>query len=372
MTKKIKVMTVFGTRPEAIKMAPIVKLMQESDLFTPIVVLSSQHTAMLTQVTDLFNIKPDYDLDVMKAGQDLAEMTVKIIGGLDAFLKKERPDIVLVHGDTATTLGASMASFFNKIQVGHVEAGLRTWDKWAPYPEEVNRQMTDDISDLYFAPTELSRANLIHENHDYKKISVTGNTAIDTLRITSGKVDTEIDRILPDVDFTKKVLLLTMHRRENWGQPTIDVSQAVKQIIDEHDDVEFVIPVHLNPKVRKIVYDQLADTPRVHLIDPLNVFDFHELISRSYFILSDSGGVQEEAPYFHKPVLVLRDMTERPEGVTAGTLKLVGTTQNNVYQEISRLLNDQVEYDKMAKAKNPYGDGYAADRILDIIAQQFG
>lgn len=372
MKNKIKVMTVFGTRPEAIKMAPIIKLLQDDDRFESVVVLSSQHKEMLRQVTDLFDIESDYDLNVMKQGQTLSDITIKIIQQMNGILQSEKPDIVLVHGDTTTTFGASLATFYNSIKVGHVEAGLRTWNKWSPYPEEINRQMTDDISDLYFAPTNLSQANLIKENHPYNQITVTGNTAIDTLRITNGKVDTEIDDMLPDVDFDNhRVVLLTMHRRENWGEPTAEVSKVVRRVIDEHKDVEFVIPMHLNPKVREIIRGELADTERVHLIDPLNVFDFHDLISRSNFIMTDSGGVQEEAPYFHKPVLVLRNTTERPEGIQTGTLKLVGTDGANVYQEVTRLLSDQTEYDRMAQAKNPYGDGYAADRILEYISEYF-
>lgn len=372
MKRKIRVMTVFGTRPEAIKMAPIIKLMQTDERFESVVVPSSQHKEMLRQVTDLFEIQPDYDLNIMKQGQSLSEITVKIIQQLKNILLVEHPDIMLVHGDTTTTLGASLAAFYHSVKVGHVEAGLRTWNKWSPYPEEINRQVTDDISELYFAPTELSRANLLHENHPYRQISVTGNTAIDALRITKGQVTTQIDTLLSNVNFNDhKVILLTMHRRENWGKPTADVAKIVKKIVEEYKDVEFVVPMHLNPKVRAVLIGELGDTARIHLIEPLNVFDFHDLIAKSHFILTDSGGIQEEAPFFHKPILVLREETERPEGIHTGVLKLIGTNPENVYIEITKLLNDQAEYRKMARAKNPYGDGYAANRILDHIADYF-
>ncbi|MFD1472785.1 non-hydrolyzing UDP-N-acetylglucosamine 2-epimerase [Companilactobacillus mishanensis] len=368
---KIKVMTVFGTRPEAIKMAPLVlKLKQNSDRFETITVVTAQHREMLDSVLEIFKIKPDYDLNIMKERQTLSGITGLVLKMLDEIIEKEEPDIILVHGDTTTTFSASLSAFYHQTKIGHVEAGLRTWNKYSPWPEEMNRQMTDDLADLYFAPTDKSKANLLKENHNEDGIFVTGNTAIDALRSTVNE-DYHHD-ILDIIDPDKKMILITMHRRENQGEPMKQVFTAMKKVVETHDDIELIYPVHLNPVVQKTAKDILGDVDRVHLIEPLDVVDFHNLASKSYFIMTDSGGVQEEAPSLGKPVLVLRDTTERPEGVDAGTLKLVGTDADTVEKEMKRLIEDKAEYDRMANAKNPYGDGKASDRILDSISYYFG
>ena len=369
--KKIKVMTVFGTRPEAIKMAPIVKALQErSDEFEGVCVVSAQHRQMLDQVLEIFKITPDYDLDIMKQRQTLDQITSNVIMGLADVMDKEKPDIVLVHGDTTTTFAASVSAFYHQTQIGHVEAGLRTWNKYSPYPEEMNRQLTDVLADMYFAPTTQSRANLLQENHAADHIYVTGNTAIDALKQT---VDSDYHHdVLDLIDQDKRMILVTMHRRENQGEPMRRVFKAMLDVVQTHDDVEIIYPVHLNPVVQEAAQSILGNHPRIHLIDPLDVVDFHNLAARSYFIITDSGGVQEEAPSLGKPVLVLRDTTERPEGVTAGTLKLVGTDPDAVRSNMISLLDDAAEYKRMAEAKNPYGDGEASRRILDAIAYHFG
>ncbi|MCI1283563.1 MAG: UDP-N-acetylglucosamine 2-epimerase (non-hydrolyzing) [Lacticaseibacillus songhuajiangensis] len=369
--KKIKVMTVFGTRPEAIKMAPIVKALQErSDEFEGVCVVSAQHRQMLDQVLEIFKITPDYDLDIMKQRQTLDQITSNVIMGLADVMDKEKPDIVLVHGDTTTTFAASVSAFYHQTQIGHVEAGLRTWNKYSPYPEEMNRQLTDVLADMYFAPTTQSRANLLQENHAADHIYVTGNTAIDALKQT---VDSDYHHdVLDLIDQDKRMILVTMHRRENQGEPMRRVFRAMLDVVQTHDDVEIIYPVHLNPVVQEAAQSILGNHPRIHLIDPLDVVDFHNLAARSYFIMTDSGGVQEEAPSLGKPVLVLRDTTERPEGVTAGTLKLVGTDPDAVRSNMISLLDDAAEYKRMAEAKNPYGDGEASRRILDAIAYHFG
>ncbi|MCS8617609.1 non-hydrolyzing UDP-N-acetylglucosamine 2-epimerase [Latilactobacillus curvatus] len=368
---KIKVMTVFGTRPEAIKMAPLVLALKErADEFEAVTVVTAQHRQMLDQVLEIFKIKPDYDLDVMKQRQTLSEITSNVLMNLDKVIATEKPDIVLVHGDTTTTFAASISAFYNQTAIGHVEAGLRTWDKYSPFPEEMNRQLTDVLSDLYFAPTSQSEANLLQENHPQKAIYITGNTAIDALKQT---VQSDYNHsILDVVDADKRMILVTMHRRENQGEPMKRVFKVMRQVVETHDDVEIVYPVHLNPVVQEAAQDILGNHPRIHLIDPLDVVDFHNLSARSFFIMSDSGGVQEEAPSLGKPVLVLRDTTERPEGVEAGTLKLVGTQPEQVHDAMVELLDDQAVYDAMAHAKNPYGDGQASQRILDAIAYHFG
>ncbi|BBE25684.1 UDP-N-acetylglucosamine 2-epimerase [Latilactobacillus curvatus] len=368
---KIKVMTVFGTRPEAIKMALLVLALKEcSDEFEAVTVVTAQHRQMLDQVLEIFKIKPDYDLDVMKQRQTLSEITSNVLMNLDKVIATEKPDIVLVHGDTTTTFAASISAFYNQTAIGHVEAGLRTWDKYLPFPEEMNRQLTDVLSDLYFAPTSQSEANLLQENHPQKAIYITGNTAIDALKQT---VQSDYNHsILDVVDADKRMILVTMHRRENQGEPMKRVFKVMRQVVETHDDVEIVYPVHLNPVVQEAAQDILGNHPRIHLIDPLDVVDFHNLAARSFFIMSDSGGVQEEAPSLGKPVLVLRDTTERPEGVEAGTLKLVGTQPEQVHDAMVELLDDQAVYDAMAHAKNPYGDGQASQRILDAIAYHFG
>lgn len=371
LMKKIKVMTVFGTRPEAIKMAPLVlELQKQSQRFEAITTVSAQHREMLDQVLDIFHIKPDYDLNIMHARQTLTDITSNVLINLDKILKEVKPDIVLVHGDTTTTFAASVAAFYNQIPIGHVEAGLRTWEKYSPYPEEMNRQMTDAMTDLYFAPTNQSKANLLKENHKEDNIYITGNTAIDALKQT---VDKEyhhdiLDKVSPD----NKLILLTMHRRENQGEPMRRVFKVIREVVESREDVEVIYPVHLSPAVQEVAKEILGNTERIHLISPLDVVDFHNLAARSYFIMTDSGGVQEEAPSLGKPVLVLRDKTERPEGVEAGTLKLVGTESEKVKKEMEELLDNDAEYQRMAQAKNPYGDGKASERILDAIAYYFG
>ncbi|WP_180375927.1 non-hydrolyzing UDP-N-acetylglucosamine 2-epimerase [Ligilactobacillus salivarius] len=369
--KKIKVMTVFGTRPEAIKMAPLVlELQKQSQRFEAITTVSAQHREMLDQVLDIFHIKPDYDLNIMHARQTLTDITSNVLINLDKILKEAKPDIVLVHGDTTTTFAASVAAFYNQIPIGHVEAGLRTREKYSPYPEEMNRQMTDAMTDLYFAPTNQSKANLLKENHKEDNIYITGNTAIDALKQT---VDKEyhhdiLDKVSPD----NKLILLTMHRRENQGEPMRRVFKVIREVVESREDVEVIYPVHLSPAVQEAAKEILGNTERIHLISPLDVVDFHNLAARSYFIMTDSGGVQEEAPSLGKPVLVLRDTTERPEGVEAGTLKLVGTESEKVKKEMEELLDNDAEYQRMTQAKNPYGDGKASERILDAIAYYFG
>ncbi|MFD1456281.1 non-hydrolyzing UDP-N-acetylglucosamine 2-epimerase [Levilactobacillus lanxiensis] len=366
MTKPIKVMTVFGTRPEAIKMAPIILAMQQRPAeFTPITVVTAQHREMLDQVLEIFKIKPDYDLNIMKPKQTLSDITTRVLTHLDHVMTEAHPDIVLVHGDTTTTFAASVSAFYHQTLLGHVEAGLRTWDKYSPYPEEMNRQLTDILSDLYFAPTELSRQNLLKQAHPDDHIYVTGNTAIDALKQT---VDANYQHdVLTQVAPDHRMILLTMHRRENQGAPMHAVFKAVRRVVEAHPDVEVVYPVHLSPVVQAAAHEELGGMDRIHLIDPLDVVDFHNMAARSYFIMTDSGGVQEEAPSLNKPVLVLRDTTERPEGVTNGTLKLVGTDPAKVTAAMENLLSDQAAYDQMAQAKNPYGDGHASERILAAI-----
>lgn len=369
--KKIKVMTIFGTRPEAIKMAPLVlELERQPERFESIVTVTAQHRQMLDQVLDIFQIKPDYDLDVMKDRQTLADITANVLIGLESVMKEAKPDIVLVHGDTTTTFAAGISAFYNQIKVGHVEAGLRTWNKYSPFPEEMNRQVTDVLADMYFAPTTESEANLLQENHPADKIFITGNTAIDALQET---VKEEYQHeVLTKIASGNRLVLMTMHRRENQGVPMERVFHAIRQVVDKHEDVEVVYPVHLNPVVQEAADRILGNHPRIHLIAPLDVIDFHNLASRSYMIMSDSGGVQEEAPSLGVPVLVLRDTTERPEGVAAGTLRLVGTETDAVLDAMTELLEDPSAHQKMAEASNPYGDGLASKRILDAIAYEFG
>lgn len=359
-------MTVFGTRPEAIKMAPVVQRLKErSDEFTAITTVTGQHREMLNQVLSIFNIEPDYNLNIMKSKQTLVDITKNVIVKLDRVIKKKNPDIVLVHGDTTTTFAAALDTFYNRIPIGHVEAGLRTWKKYSPFPEEMNRQMCDVLSDLYFAPTLQSKNNLLKEGHLEENIFVTGNTAIDALKQT---VSDDYHHDVLDVTNKKnKLILVTMHRRENLGQPMKNVFEAIREVVLNNSNVEIIYPVHLNPKVQKVARNILGNLDRVHLINPLDVIDFHNLMARSYFVMTDSGGVQEEAPSLGKPVLVLRDTTERPEGVKAGTLKLVGTDRNTVKKLMQELLKGEKLYKEMSEASNPYGDGEAADRILDAI-----
>ena len=363
-------MAIFGTRPEAIKMAPLVlELKKQNAYFETVIVVTAQHREMLDSVLDIFQITPDYDLNIMKRKQTLSGITSSVILDLDAVLEKEQPQIVLVHGDTTTTFAAALSAFYHQIAVGHVEAGLRTWKKYSPWPEEMNRQMTDNLADLYFAPTAQSRANLLKENHPQQNIFVTGNTAIDALAQT---VQADYHhQVLDLIDPQKRMILVTMHRRENQGEPMRQVFRAIRDVVQAYSDVEVIYPVHLNPVVQKTAQEILGKQKRIHLIEPLDVLDFHNLIDRSYFIMSDSGGVQEEAPALKKPVLVLRDTTERPEGVVAGTLKLVGTHYDRVKNEMEQLLNDPKEYQSMAQAKNPYGDGQASQRICAALRYYF-
>lgn len=369
MKQPIKVMTVFGTRPEAIKMAPIILAMQQRPAeFTPITVVTAQHREMLDQVLSIFKIHPDYDLNIMRPNQTLSQITTRVLEHLDQVLTEAQPDIVLVHGDTTTTFAASVSAFYHQTLLGHVEAGLRTWDKYSPYPEEMNRQLTDVLSDLYFAPTELSRQNLLKQAHPDQAIYITGNTAIDALKQTVN--EDYHHAVLDQVKPGNRVILLTMHRRENQGAPMHTVLHAVRQVVEAHPDVEVVYPLHLSPAVQRVAHAELDGMARIHLIEPLDVVDFHNLAARSNFIMTDSGGVQEEAPSLNKPVLVLRNTTERPEGVTNGTLKLVGTDAKRVTEAMETLLTDPVAYRRMAEAKNPYGDGHAADRILAAIQEK--
>ena len=367
--KTIKVMNVFGTRPEAIKMAPLVQKLKQDERFEEVTVVTAQHREMLDQVLNIFKIKPDYDFNIMKKNQSLEGITAKVLVDMTKVLKEVKPDIVLVHGDTTTTFAASLASFYLQCPLGHVEAGLRTWNKYSPFPEEMNRQMTDDLTDLYFAPTKVSKQNLIEENHHSENIFITGNTAIDALAETVQE-DYHHD-VLDLIKPGNKIILVTMHRRENQGEPMRRVFKVMKQVVDSHDNVEIIYPVHLSPRVQKVAHEILGNDPRIHLIAPLDVVDFHNLAKLSYFIMTDSGGVQEEAPALNKPVLVLRDTTERPEGVEAGTLKLVGTQVDQVKKAMLELLENKAVYEQMAQARNPYGDGHASERIIDDIAYYF-
>lgn len=368
MIKPIKVMTIFGTRPEAIKMAPLVLEFQKyPDYFTPIVAVTAQHRQMLDQVLELFSITPNYDLNIMKERQTLAGITTKALVGLDDVMKEAKPDIVLVHGDTTTTFAAGLAAFYNQIIIGHVEAGLRTWNKYSPYPEEMNRQLTGVIADLHFAPTAQAEQNLIEEN---KKnfMFVTGNTATDALQTTVQSTYTHpvLEKLGSD-----RLVLLTAHRRENIGEPMRNIFRAVKRIVSEHNDIQVVYPVHLNPIVRELAQEILGNDPRIHLIEPLDVLDFHNFAARAYLILTDSGGIQEEAPSLGVPVLVLRDTTERPEGIEAGTLRLAGTNEETIYELTKELLVNSIEHEKMSQASNPYGDGKASERIAEAIRYYF-
>ena len=368
----IKVMTVFGTRPEAIKMAPVVlELQKHADRIQTIVAVTAQHRQMLDQVLDLFQITPDYDLDIMSQGQTLYDITTKSLMGLKDVLAKEKPDLVLVHGGTTTTFAGALASYYQQVPVGHVEAGLRTGDIYSPFPEEMNRKLTGAIAAIHFAPTATAKANLLKENVNPSHIYVTGNTVIDALMMTvAGDYDFGDD--LKDVDFhNHRVILLTTHRRENLGEPMRHIYKALRRIIEEIPDTEIVFPVHRNPLVRKVVEEELAGVDRIHLIDPMEYEPFANLMSLSSLVLTDSGGIQEEAPSLGKPVLVLRNTTERPEAVEAGTVRLIGTDKDVVYAETKRLLTDQAAYDAMSNAVNPYGDGKASQRIVQAILHVF-
>ena len=369
MTERLKVMTIFGTRPEAIKMAPLVlELQKHPEKIESIVTVTAQHRQMLDQVLSIFGITPDFDLNIMKDRQTLIDITTRGLEGLDKVMKEAKPDIVLVHGDTTTTFIASLAAFYNQIPVGHVEAGLRTWDKYSPYPEEMNRQLTGVMADLHFSPTAKSATNLQKENKDESRIFITGNTAIDALKTTVK--ETYSHPVLEKLG-SDRLVLMTAHRRENLGEPMRNMFRAIKRLVDKHEDVQVVYPVHMNPVVRETANDILGDHGRIHLIEPLDVIDFHNVAARSYLMLTDSGGVQEEAPSLGVPVLVLRDTTERPEGIEAGTLKLAGTDEETIFSLADELLSDKEAHDKMSKASNPYGDGRASERIVEAILKHF-
>lgn len=364
----IKVMTIFGTRPEAIKMAPLVKELESKKEIESIVCVTAQHREMLDQVLHIFKITPDYDLNIMKQGQTLSEITSRVILGLEEVIKKETPNIILVHGDTTTTFAGALAAFYNKVDIGHVEAGLRTYNKYSPFPEEANRQMVDRITDMFFAPTEVSKNNLLIENIPKEKIYITGNTAIDAMKYTIDKnYQNEIFNWLGK----DKMILLTAHRRENIGEPMYNIFRSVKRLVEDNPDIKVVYPIHMNPIIRSIANEVFDSNDRIKLIEPLEVIDFHNFINKSYLILTDSGGIQEEAPSLGKPVLVLRDTTERPEGITAGTLKLVGTNEDAIYKEASILLHDNLAYEKMSEASNPYGNGDASEKIVNAIIKKY-
>lgn len=361
-------MTIFGTRPEAIKMAPLVNQLKHEEALEPVVVVTAQHREMLDAVLETFDIQPDYDLNIMKAGQTLSDITSRVLKGLEAIIQQEKPDMILVHGDTMTAFASGLAAFYNQVAIGHVEAGLRTWNKYSPYPEEMNRQMISCLSDIHFAPTKQAKANLLKENIPSAKVVITGNTAIDAMNTTIQKdYHSEVMKRHKD----KRVILLTAHRRENLGEPMAHIFSAARRLVEAHEDVVLVYPMHKNPKVREIAQQYLSDHDRIELIEPLDVVDFHNFAHQSYLILTDSGGIQEEAPSLGKPVLVLRDTTERPEGVEAGTLKLTGTDEEDVYREAELLLTDQALYQQMSETANPYGDGKASKRICDNIKYYF-
>lgn len=366
--KKIKVMTIFGTRPEAIKMAPLVKELKLRDQMECCVCVTAQHRQMLDQVLKTFDIVPDYDLNIMQQGQTLSDITSKALKGLEKIIKEVNPDIVLVHGDTTTTFAGALAAYYCQVDVGHVEAGLRTWNKYSPYPEEINRQMVGVIADMHFAPTENSKKSLLREGKKEENIYVTGNTAIDALKTT---IKSDYNNEIFDWIGNDRLILITAHRRENLGEPMRGMFKAIKRIVDEFQDVKAVYPVHLNPKVRQVANEVLGNDNKIKLIEPLEVIDFHNFINKSYLILTDSGGIQEEAPSLGKPVLVLRDTTERPEGIEAGTLKLAGTDEEKIYKLTKELLENEEIYNSMSKASNPYGDGNASKRIVDAIIEKY-
>lgn len=361
------IMLVFGTRPEAIKMCPLVNELKSRRNNKTVVCVTGQHRQMLDMVLDTFNVVPDYDLSIMKSGQTLFDITTNILTRIGDVLDEVKPDVVLVHGDTSTTFVTALACFYKQIAVGHVEAGLRTYNIYSPYPEEFNRQAVSIISKYNFAPTELSKSNLVKEGKDESSIYITGNTAIDALKTTVKKNYSH-----PELDWVadSRLIMITAHRRENQGEPMHNMFRAIRRVIDEHPDVKAIYPIHMNPIVRKAADEELSGCNRIHIIEPLEVLDFHNFLARSFMILTDSGGIQEEAPSLGKPVLVMRDTTERPEGIKAGTLKLVGTDEQVIYNNFKLLLDNQEAYDAMAKASNPYGDGFACKRIADILLQE--
>lgn len=370
--KKIKVLTVFGTRPEAVKMAPIVKKLNQNENIDHKICVTAQHRQMLDQVLDVFGITPDYDMNIFAPGQTLTQITTRSLEGLEAIIKEFQPDVLLVQGDTTTVFTGALAGFYHKVKIGHVEAGLRSHDMYSPYPEEANRKLTGIITDFHFAPTETSRQNLLNEGYDDSKIYITGNTAIDALlEVVSDEYKFEND-LLNSIDYkNRKLILVTAHRSENIGQPMENIFTAIRDVVEKNNDVEVVFPIHLNPKVRDIANRILNNNDRIHVIEPLDYLPFANLQARSYMIVTDSGGIQEEAPTLGKPVLVVRKETERPEGIEAGTAKLVGIEYDDIYREMDILINNREEYNKMANAVNPYGDGKAAERIVDIIVKSF-
>ena len=368
----IRVMTIFGTRPEAIKMAPLVQELQARPEIESICCVTAQHREMLDSVLNIFHITPDYDLNIMEPRQTLSTITTKCLLGMEEVFQKARPDLVLVHGDTSTTFAGALAAFYHQIRVGHVEAGLRTWDKYSPFPEEMNRKLVGDIADLHFAPTEANRANL--EREDIREgVFITGNTVIDALKTTVRPDFRFSTELLNELDYEgKKIVLVTCHRRENYGAPMAQIMTALRRVAEDLPEVELVYPVHLSPVVREAAGKYLAGHPRIHLIDPLDVEEMHNLMARAYLVMTDSGGLQEEAPALGRPVLVLRRETERPEAITAGTVKLAGTEEADVYRMAVELLTDEAAYGAMAHAVNPYGDGFACRRIADAIEWRFG
>lgn len=371
--KKIKVITIFGTRPEAVKMAPLVKVLERTEEIESKVCVTAQHREMLDQVLDLFSIKPDFDLNIMKSKQSLTGITTRVLEGLSKIFEKEEPDLILVHGDTTTTFAGSLAAFYKQIKVGHVEAGLRTFDKYFPFPEEMNRKLTGAIADFHFAPTEGSKDNLLREGVNEDNITITGNTVIDAMNYTVENNYTFNTDILNKIDFNnKKVIMVTAHRRENWGAGIENICKSLRKIVEDNKDVELIYLVHLNPVVKDVVYKYLDGRERIHLLPPLDTKETHNLLNKCYMIMTDSGGLQEEAPHLGKPVLVLRDVTERPEAVASGTVKLVGTDCDLIISSANSLIRDSHEYDKMSKAINPYGDGKASERIVDAILHGFG
>ena len=367
-TQKSKALIVFGTRPEAIKMAPLIKKIEECKQIEPVVCITAQHREMLDTVLELFEISPDYDLNIMKHGQSITDITVRALKGMEDILTKEKPDIVLVHGDTSTTFVGALAAFYQKIKIGHVEAGLRSGNIYSPYPEEMNRILTTNLATIHFAPTEGNYNNLIKEGIEPEKIFITGNTVIDALLSVVEDDYTFENSILNKVDYkNKKVIVMTCHRRENWGRPMENIFMAVKEVVGENENVEIIFPVHLNPSIRKLAKYILGEQSNIHLIEPLEYEEFANLLNKAYLVLTDSGGIQEEAPALGKPILVMREETERPEAVKAGTVKVIGTEKENIKKETNVLLNDLHEYNVMANSINPYGDGTASEKIVNFL-----
>ena len=369
---KKKIITIFGTRPEAIKLAPLIKELEKREEIESKVCVTAQHREMLDQVLEYFDIKPDYDLNIMKSKQTLTGITNRVLEGLEEVFREEKPDMILVHGDTTTTFGGALAAFYQQIKVGHVEAGLRTFDKYFPFPEEMNRKLTGSLADIHFAPTKGSKENLLREGVKEEDIYITGNTVIDAMLHTVKEEYIFENEELNKIDFkNKKVIMITAHRRENWGEGIDNICTALNKIVEENSDVELVYLVHLNPVVKDVVFEKLGGNDRIHLLTPLDTQETHNLMNKCFMVMTDSGGLQEEAPHLGKPVLVLRDVTERPEAIAYGTVKLVGTDVNKIVEEANSLLQDKVAYEKMSKSVNPYGDGKASERIADAILKYF-